>query len=73
MFGHVSPEGRPGQADDRAGAVAAALLRDDVPSATLEVMLAVPLPLATATKRQQLAYMGSLVAIALGSPEFQRR
>jgi uncharacterized protein (DUF1800 family) len=58
---------------ERAAAVANALLAVDPSPATLDAMRAVPLPLETATEGQRMAYIGSLVAIALGSPEFQRR
>jgi len=60
-------------ADERAAAVANALLAGGASTATLDAMRAVPLPPETATMTQRVAYIGNLVAIALGSPEFQRR
>jgi uncharacterized protein (DUF1800 family) len=49
------------------------LLSGDVSSGTREALLGVAPPAASATPQQWLGYVGQVVGVALGSPEFQHR
>jgi uncharacterized protein (DUF1800 family) len=59
--------------DETVDAVIRATLAGDPSPATREVLLGVSRPPATATPQQRLAYVASLVSVAIGSSDFQRR
>jgi uncharacterized protein (DUF1800 family) len=59
--------------DETVDAVIRATLAGDPSPATREVLLGVSRPAATATPQQRLAYVASLVGVAIGSSDFQRR
>jgi len=59
--------------DETVDAVIRATLAGDPSPATREVLLGVSRPSATATPQQRLAYVASLVSVAIGSSDFQRR
>jgi uncharacterized protein (DUF1800 family) len=59
--------------DETVDAVIRATLVGDPSPATREVLLGVSRPAATATPQQRLAYVASLVGVAIGSSDFQRR
>jgi len=59
--------------DETVDAVIRATLAGDPSPATREVLLGVSRPAATATPQQRLAYVGTLVGVAIGSSDFQRR
>jgi uncharacterized protein (DUF1800 family) len=59
--------------DETVDAVIRATLAGDPSPATREVLLGVSRPPATATPQQRVAYVASLVGVAIGSSDFQRR
>jgi uncharacterized protein (DUF1800 family) len=59
--------------DETVDAVIRATLAGDPSPATREVLLGVSRPPVTATAQQRLAYVASLVGVAIGSSDFQRR
>jgi len=59
--------------DETVDAVISATLAGDPSPATRDVLLGVSRPPAAATPQQRLAYVASLVGVAIGSSDFQRR
>src|SRR5262249_44992565 len=59
--------------DETVDAVIRGTLADDPSPATRDVLLGVARPSAASTAQQRLVYIGTLVGVAIGSSDFQRR